>query len=77
MRRQKKQNEDYEEKEDLDRDDLALAQWFCGCQLEPGEDEIFDQITSSKESENIRLIQWTDSEELQELYLKYHSRRIT
>ena len=51
---------------ELNRDDLALARWFCGCPLDPGEDEIFDQITSSKKSDNIRLIQWTESEELQE-----------
>jgi hypothetical protein len=52
-----------------DRDDLSLAKWFCGCQLEPGEDEIFDLVTGSKESPNIRFIQWTDPEELQEIIL--------
>ncbi|WP_100906296.1 AAA family ATPase [Methanobacterium subterraneum] len=52
-----------------DRDDLSLAKWFCGCQLEPGEDEIFDLVSGSKESPNIRFIQWTDPEELQDLIL--------
>lgn len=52
-----------------DRDDLALTRWFCGCHLEPGEDEIFDLVTGLKESPNIRFIQWTDPEELQELIL--------
>ena len=52
-----------------DRDDLALARWFCGCPLEPGEDEIFDHVSSAKGSKNISLIQWNDPEELQELLL--------
>ncbi|MEN6592304.1 MAG: AAA family ATPase, partial [Methanobacterium sp.] len=52
-----------------DRDDLALARWFCGCHIEPGEDEIFDLVSGSKESPNIRFIQWKDPEELQEIIL--------
>ena len=50
------------------REDLQLADWFSGQNLNPGEDEIFD-VLKKKESSRARLIQWDNAEEIQERLL--------
>jgi len=48
-----------------DRKDLQLADWFSGCPMSPGEDEIFDTIVKSDASNHIRFVQWDTPEEFQ------------
>jgi len=49
----------------INRDDLLLAEWFSGRPLDPGADEIWEQIQDNKSSEFLRFVRWDNSEELQ------------
>jgi energy-coupling factor transporter ATP-binding protein EcfA2 len=46
------------------RDDLLLAQWFSGRPCDPGADEIWARLASGT-SENLKLVSWNNSEELE------------
>lgn len=46
------------------RDDLLLAQWFSGRPCDPGADEIWGRLASGT-SPNLKLVSWTNSEELE------------
>ena len=47
------------------RDDLLLAEWFSGRELDPGADEIWEKIKEGQVSQNLRFVQWDQSDELQ------------
>lgn len=47
-----------------DREDLQLAEWFSGAPLAPGEDDVFDKVIGSGESQHARFVQWDSAEEL-------------
>ena len=50
-----------------DRNDLQLAEWFSGNPLEPGEDEIFEKLSSSSPAvDNISIIKWGTPTEFRE-----------
>jgi len=51
------------------RDDLLLAEWFSGRPVDPGADEIWNNILKNKESETLRFVSWEYPEELQEKLL--------
>ncbi len=51
------------------RDDLLLAEWFSGRPLDPGADEIWDQIQEDHTSEFLRFVRWENSEALQQKLL--------
>ncbi len=53
-----------------ERADLRLARWFSGSPMPPGEDDIFNLILKGAASNHIRLLQWDNSERLQELLLQ-------
>ncbi len=49
------------------RNDLQLAEWFSGNPLEPGEDEIFEKLTTSSGNlDYLHVIKWDSLSELQE-----------
>jgi hypothetical protein len=50
------------------REDLQLADWFSGQNLDPGEDEIFD-VVLKKMPHRVRIIQWDNSDQIQEKIL--------
>lgn len=47
-----------------DRDDLLLARHFSGMTLDPGADELWDRLSAGT-SEAVRVVSWTDAEDLQ------------
>jgi len=47
------------------RDDLLLAEWFSGRPLDPGADEIWQNIQEGAHSEQLDFVQWDYPEELQ------------
>lgn len=49
-----------------DREDLQLADWFSGNPIPPGEDDVFDRVVRSGESDHVRFVQWTTPQEAQE-----------
>jgi len=49
------------------RVDLQLAAWFAETSLEPGEDEAFERIERSPDTDHLRVVQWDTSEKLPEL----------
>ena len=55
--------------EGISRDDLLLAQYFSGRQLDPGADEVWSRIEAGS-SPNLRLVQWTTPEELERRLLE-------
>ena len=52
------------------RDDLLLAEWFSGMELDPGADEIWEKIKEGQISPNLKFIRWEHPEELQEKLLE-------
>jgi len=46
------------------RDDLLFAQWFSGQQLDPGADEIWDELVAGR-TRHIRAVQWDSPEDLE------------
>lgn len=48
------------------REDLLLAEWFSGRELDPGADEIWTRISEDSVSEYLRFVQWDTSEKLRE-----------
>lgn len=49
------------------RNDLQLAEWFSGNPLEPGEDEIFEKLTTSSGNlDTLHIVKWDSLNELQE-----------
>ena len=50
--------------------DLELAKWFSGRPLEPGDDEVWSQVTDADLSPRLRLVRWDNSDELQEKLLQ-------
>ena len=52
-----------------ERDDLLLAEWFSGRPLDPGADEIWYRLTKGETSEQLRILEWQQEDELQELLL--------
>lgn len=47
------------------REDLQLAEWFSGNTLEPGADQIINDILQGKESKYLRLVSWKSEEDFQ------------
>lgn len=50
------------------RTDLVLAHWFSGRPVEPGADEIWDQVAKTS-SKTLRLVQWDSSSDLEKKLL--------
>ncbi len=50
-----------------DREDLQLASWFATRPNSPGDDAIFEILTTRRPSANIRFVQWTGASQLEEL----------
>lgn len=48
-----------------EREDIQLAQWFCGSPLGPGEDEIFDKVVYSGKAKHVYFKEWNTSDEVQ------------
>ena len=48
-----------------EREDLQLAAWFGGAAIAPGEDHIFEILTSHCNNEHIRFVQWETPDELE------------
>ncbi len=48
------------------REDLLLADWFSGRTLDPGADEIWNQIKESEDFKHLKFIRWDQEDELQE-----------
>lgn len=46
------------------RDDLLLAEWFSGQAPGAGADEIWSAVETGRNSENLRFVKWTTSQEL-------------
>lgn len=49
-----------------EREDLQLAEWFSGSPIAPGEDEIFEKVVRTGESEHVRFVEWGSVEDLRE-----------
>ena len=49
---------------------MQLAEWFSGCSIAPGEDDIFDKVVrkvvSAGESRHVRFVQWDSADNLRE-----------
>ncbi len=46
------------------RDDLQLAAWFSGSELSPAEDEVFEILAGTRESDTVRFVHWKTPDEL-------------
>lgn len=53
-----------------EREDLQLASWFSGEQLEPGEDDVFQQVVQTGKSDHVRFECWNTPEEFQDLLIR-------
>jgi hypothetical protein len=47
-----------------DREDLELADWFGGRQIDPGEDEVLDYVKRDKSTQHLRFVQWKSQDEI-------------
>ncbi|MGO9234966.1 MAG: AAA family ATPase, partial [Methylocella sp.] len=47
-----------------DREDLQLAEWFSGASIGPGEDDVFDKVVRTGNSNHVRFIQWDSADDL-------------
>ena len=47
-----------------DREDLRLAEWFSGAFVPPGEDDIFDTVLRTGQSNHVRFVQWESPDDL-------------
>lgn len=56
--------------DDMDLEDVQLAEWFSGRPLDPGEDEIISRILAQDNVGRVRFVHWKQSEELPQLILK-------
>jgi len=52
------------------RDDMALADWFSGVPLEPGEDEVLDRAFYGRSLANLSFKEWETSEQFEKLLSK-------
>ncbi|HOS88855.1 MAG TPA: AAA family ATPase [bacterium] len=52
------------------REDLQLAEWFSGEQLEPAADDIFSKLITNKKEDFIRLEKWETEAEFEDLFEK-------
>ena len=50
--------------------DLQLAAWFSGCELDPGEDQVFEILSGRRKSDTLQYIPWETADELDELLPK-------
>lgn len=48
------------------REDLQLAEWFSGSQLEPGEDDVFNTVVKSGKSNHVEFVGWDTPDEFQD-----------
>jgi ATP-dependent exoDNAse (exonuclease V) alpha subunit len=53
-----------------ERRDLRLAEWFSGRPLAPGEDDIFDEVAKSGESQHLRFVRWDEDDTFQSMLLE-------
>jgi len=53
-----------------EREDLQLAEWFSGSPIEPGEDQVFDQVVESGQSEHVRFLSWDTPDKFQDLLVE-------
>jgi ATP-dependent exoDNAse (exonuclease V) alpha subunit len=58
------------------RDDLLLAEWFSGREIDPGADEIWEKIQDGISSEHLRFVEWEKPDELQEKLLETISQEL-
>ena len=47
-----------------DREDLQLAEWFSGSPIAPGEDDVFDKVVRTGQSQHVRFVQWETADEV-------------
>ena len=40
------------------REDLQLAEWFSGSPIAAGEDDVFDKVVRTGQSQHVRFVQW-------------------
>lgn len=50
------------------RDDLQLAAWFGGGALSPAEDEVFEILTGTRDSDTVQFVRWETPDELQDAF---------
>jgi hypothetical protein len=58
------------------REDLLLAEWFSGRSLDPGADEIWEQIEEREEFPHLQFLRWDSEEELQKKLLETLGREL-
>lgn len=54
----------------VDREDLQLAEWFSGAPIAPGEDDVFDKVVRTGQSQHVRFVEWTVVEDLRSRLLE-------
>lgn len=47
-----------------DREDLQLAEWFSGSPIAPGEDDVFDKVVRTGQSQHVRFVQWETADDV-------------
>jgi hypothetical protein len=47
-----------------DREDLQLAEWFSGSPIAPGEDDVFDTVVRTGQSQHVRFVQWETADDV-------------
>lgn len=52
-----------------EREDLLLAEWFSGRSLDPGADEVWDQIKEGEDLKHLQFVRWDQETELQQRLL--------
>lgn len=50
------------------REDLQLAEWFSGGRLEPGADQIINDILTNKKSEYLRVVNWENETDFEKKF---------
>ncbi|MGH7848108.1 MAG: AAA family ATPase [Candidatus Binatia bacterium] len=47
-----------------DREDLQLAEWFSGSPIAAGEDDVFDKVVRTGQSQHVRFVQWETADDV-------------
>ena len=48
-------------------EDLQLAAWFSGCELNPGEDKVFEILSGRRKCDSVKYVTWETVDEIEEL----------